>query len=118
MLYPLWIGFGVLCWIIGFSRGNSTRLNRTNRSWSLLRPHPWIYWICGSPKVPRLPRGVIGLPELIVQLEGIYFVLCGILSYFMSSIGPFLQTLFLFIGTVLICITCFGVYKRYPYHPQ
>jgi len=115
MWYEMWIGFGILFWLLGFLRAGYTRERGNLLNKVYVRPPQVIYLVCGLPKASNLPHGVMAVLALMVQLQGILFIVYGIICYFWRDRNFALDGFLLLIGTILICSFSWQLYKRDPY---
>ncbi|MGB8984095.1 MAG: hypothetical protein WCC12_19660 [Anaerolineales bacterium] len=105
-----WIGLGLLIWILGYRRVKDA--NKIGLSeMGFVHPPFLIYLVCGLPKAPYLPRGVMPIPPLLGQLAGLLWIVLGLIFSFIQNI--FL--LVLLIGTVMILTYVWILSKRNLY---
>ena len=61
---------GICLWLIGFIRVGKIVEDGLLVNKTFVRPTFFIYLICGMPKAPNIPRGVIVIPSLMLQPQG------------------------------------------------
>lgn len=108
---------GICLWVIGFIRvgkivDDGLLVNKT-----FVRSPFFIYLICGLPKAPNIPRGVIAIPSLMLQLQGLLLIICGVISLILT-------TNIMIVGGIYICMTILIIgyilflYGRNAYDPN
>ena len=110
----LWLGSGILFWVMGFVRVGHTN-DREPLGKAFLLPPQVIYLMCGQPHAANIPHGVMGFSALVGQLAGILFVLCGILFSFLLRNDFVAQIWILGIGSIVVLIIVYMLYQRYQY---
>jgi hypothetical protein len=109
MWTAMWIILGIFSWMGGFMK-----IGDKDHYKSFARLPRFIYLLCGLPKTPNIPSGVMAVMSITLQLQGILFVIYGATyRYWTQSIV--LQSFLLFIGTMLLYINGWILYKRHPY---
>lgn len=124
-----WLILPILIWIIGYLGSKEEDNYRDKVKFRCVKPHPMIYFICGKPKAPNIPAGVLVVNLLWRQLFGILLLMYGVLldsrvsllsERFISpaiEISP--QFISLAIGYVGACalsgMIAHGLYAKRPY---
>ncbi len=116
-IWQLWAVMGILCWVVGFIRAGLGNIRGSPKDSAFISP-AWIYLLCGQPRTQKLPRGVMWAAVAIVQLQGLLLLVLALTAYLAPRIDPLVQTFVMFIGTVVLCIAVFRLYKKYPYKPH
>ena len=74
----IWVILPFLIWIIGY-QGSKEEENYLDKGrFRCVKPHPIIYFICGRPKAPNIPDGVLVVNLLWRQLFGIFLLIYGL----------------------------------------
>ncbi len=111
----MWIGFGVFIWIVGFIRVGKVRENDVLVNRTFVRPPYFVYLICGLPKARNVLKGVMAIPSLFGQLQGLFWILFGLILPYLPSQKFILQGFIFLIGIVLIMVYILNLYKRRAY---
>ncbi len=109
MWTAMWIIIGIFFWMMGFMKIGNKDVYK-----AFAYPPLFIYLLCGQPKTPNIPSGVMPIMAMILQLQGILFVIYGA-TYRYWPQGLVFQSFLLFVGTILFYIYGFVLYKRHPY---
>ena len=112
----IWISAGIFFWLAGYFTAGVIEDNGATIQKALLRPPFYIYLICGRPKAPNIPQGVISVRALMSQLQGILFLSYGVIYYFLAEHNLSLHIAVLIITTLLIYVFSWWLYKLHPYN--
>jgi hypothetical protein len=94
--------------------GGFLRLGDKDHYKAFVRPPFVIYLLCGLPKTPSIPSGVMTVMAITLQLQGILLFIYGA-TYRYWPQNIVLQSFVLFIGTILFYLYGWILYKRHPY---
>jgi hypothetical protein len=124
-----WLILPILIWIIGYLGSKEDDNYQDKVRFRRVKPHPIIYLICGKPKAPNIPAGVLVVNLMWRQLFGILLLIYGVLldgrvsllsERFISpaiQISP--QFVSLAVGYVGACalsgMVAYGLYASSPY---
>ena len=125
----IWFILPILIWIIGYLGSKDDDNYRDKVRFRCVKPHPIIYFICGRPKAPNIPAGVLVVNLLWRQLFGILLLIYGVLldsrvtllsGRFLSpaiEISPeFISLAVGYVGTcALTGMMAYGLYASRPY---
>jgi hypothetical protein len=111
----MWIGFGVFVWIAGYIRVGRVRENDVLVNRTFVRPPFFIYLLCGMPKARNIPKGVMAIPSVFAQLQGIFWLLFGLTNPDLNIQKPIIQEITFLIGTISIIVYVWILYKRNEY---
>ncbi len=104
MWREIWLGLGILSWLSGFIRVGYIRRNGTLMQRTFVRPPFLIFLICGMPKSRAIPVGVMAIPALMLQLQGVLWTVYGLIYPYLQNRNLVLHGIVLFIGMVLIIV--------------
>jgi len=113
-----WILIALLLWVGGYRSIHTTKQNFLFPFiGSFVRPPKWLFYLCGNPKSPLLPYGVMSGKALALQILGILFAGYGIaIDKHWPIQDPNLSA---YVGVsicfLLSCIITYVIYKVYPY---
>jgi hypothetical protein len=113
-----WIGLGALLWLFGFFRARYVDEKKSPIERSLVRPPFLVYLLCGLPKARNLPRGVMAMVSIIGQLQGISFIVYGMIYHYWPNQNFTLHGFLLFSGMILFFIYGWTLYKQHPYKTE
>ena|SRR5215203_5502121 len=109
------IGAGVFIWILGFIRVGRVRENDVLVNRTFVRPPFVIYLVCGMPRARNIPKGVMAIPSLFGQLQGLFWIFCGLIFPYLPSQKLIFQGSIFLIGIVLIMVYILKLYERRAY---
>lgn len=109
------IGAGIFIWILGFIRVGRVRENDMLVSRTFVRPPFFIYLLCGMPRARNIPKGIMAIPALFGQLQGLFWILCGLIFPYLPSQKLILQGSIFLIGMILIMVYVLTLYERRAY---
>lgn len=113
--HEMWIGFGVFFWIIGYVRVGRVRENDLLVDRTFVRPPFVIYLVCGMPRARNIPKGVMAIPSLFGQLQGLFWILYGLIFHICQVKNLFVQGSIFLIGMVLTMVYVLTLYERRAY---
>jgi hypothetical protein len=112
---------GVSLWIIGFFKVGRTVEDGLLVNKTFVRPPFFLYLICGLPKSKNISSGVVSIPSLFLQLQGLLFIISGLITIMVTQNIVLVGGLHL-LGLVLIIVYVLGLYKNNSYkidqHPE
>ena len=108
----LWIFSGVLGWVLGWIRVGKVRQIGLPIDKAFVRPPFIIYLACGLPRARNIPKGVMAVSALGLQLVGLLWFFYGITYSYWPIKNQYVHGTILCIGIVLILIYCWTLYKR------
>lgn len=108
------IAIGVFFWIIGFVRVGQIVEDGLSVNKTFVRPPFFIYLICGMPKARNIPPGVMVIPSLMLQLQGLLLVICGLISLVLTTNVSIVGGVYV-CGTILTIRYMLVLYKRNSY---
>jgi hypothetical protein len=74
----MWAILSIAAWISGYL-ASKEEINYLDKiRFRCVKPHPIIYFICGRPKAPNIPAGVLVVNLLWRQLYGILLMMYGL----------------------------------------
>ena len=79
------IAIGVFFWILGFIRVGRIVEDGLVVNKTFVRPPLFIYLICGMPKARNIQPGVMAIPSLMLQLQGLLLIVCGLISLTLTT---------------------------------
>ena len=74
------IVIGVFLWILGFIRVGKIVEDGLLINKTFVHPPFFIYLLCGMPKARNIHSGVMAIPSLMLQLQGLLLIVCGLIS--------------------------------------
>jgi hypothetical protein len=113
---------GLALWVIGYFRvgkivNDGLLVNKT-----YVRPPFIIYLLCGLPKAINIPAGIMAIPSLLLQLQGLLFLICGLIDLVQPDENLLLLGGFYILGTVFTIIYILDLCKNYSFkddqHPE
>ena len=105
---------GVFAWVIGFFRVGRTVEDGLLVNKTFVRPPFFIYLICGLPKSKNIPAGVMAIPSLFLQLQGLLLIISGLITVLVTQNLVLVGALHLFV-LVLIMAYILYLYKNNSY---
>lgn len=115
MWTKIWVGLGMFIWFIGFVNAGKTRKNMMPFERSFVRPPYLVYLLCGLPKAQNIPSGVMSVLSVIGQLNGLLWIIFGLVSPSLASLTPLTQGILLNIFMLLIVLYGWFLYRRSLY---
>jgi hypothetical protein len=103
---------GLALWVIGYFRvgkivNDGLLVNKT-----YVRPPFFIYLLCGLPKARNIPAGVMAIPSLLLQLQGLLFLICGLIDLVQPDENLLLLGGFYIVGTVFTVIYILDLFRK------
>ncbi len=111
----MWIAFGLFIYIVGFLRVGRVRKTAVVVNQTFVRPPFFIYLICGMPKAHNIPKGVMAVPSIFAQLQGIFWILFGLTNPDFNIQNPTVQEITFVIGNLSIVVYVWILYKQNKY---
>jgi hypothetical protein len=114
------IGFAF--WVIGYLRVGKIVDDGLLANKTYVRPPYLIYLLCGLPKAKNIPAGVMAIPSLFLQFQGMLLLLCGLIDLVQPKENLLLLGGFYILGTVFTMIYILGLFKKKSFkddqHPE
>ena len=111
----IWVTFGIMAWALGFIRVGVVKKIDLEINKSFVRPPFLVYLICGMPRSRNIPKGVMAIPAVMLQLHGLFWIAYGVVSAYLPIQSLILQGTFVFSGIALIMVYGLKLYKNNRY---